>query len=207
MNLYFWAGWTLSRVLFTVGGGLRILGQENIPKTGGFLLATNHISYYDPPLVGSCVPREVFFFAKQELFRNPIARFILLHVNSLPVNRGAVDRQSLKASIDVIKAGYGLTFFPEGTRSKTGDLLPPKPGLGLIATRAQCPIVPGAIVGSDDIGSCIKRKKRIKIRFGEPLTADWVKSFDRSKGSYMEIAETVMSRIADLKAGLLNSSS
>ncbi|MBU8934649.1 MAG: 1-acyl-sn-glycerol-3-phosphate acyltransferase [candidate division Zixibacteria bacterium] len=199
MKILFWAGWALSRVLFTVGGGLRIEGQEHIPRDGGFLLATNHISYYDPPLVGSCVPREVYFFAKQELFRNPLVKRLLLRVNALPVNRGAVDRQSLKASIDVIKAGYGLTFFPEGTRSRTGDLLSPKPGLGLIATRAQCPIVPTAIIGSDDFRSCLTRKRRIVVRFGEPFSSEWVASFGRGKGAYLEIAQAVMGRIGKLR--------
>ncbi|RKX24971.1 MAG: 1-acyl-sn-glycerol-3-phosphate acyltransferase [Candidatus Zixiibacteriota bacterium] len=202
MKILFWMGWALSRALFSIGGGLRVFGRENIPSDGGFLLATNHMSYLDPPLVGSSINREVYFFAKRELFHNPLFGRILIRVNAIPVRRGAVDRQALKDSIDIIKKGYGLTFFPEGTRSKTDKLLPPKPGLGLIATHAQCPIVPGAIVGSNHFRSCLVRRNRIIVRFGEPFSADWVNSFDRSKESYMKISEAVMARIAELRENL-----
>ncbi|MEA2031334.1 MAG: lysophospholipid acyltransferase family protein [candidate division Zixibacteria bacterium] len=203
MKILYWTGWALSRALFKTGGGLRIFGQDNIPKTGGFLLASNHISYFDPPLIGSCTSREVYFFGKRELFRNPLFGQILVRVNTLPVKRGVVDRQAIKTSIDIIRKGYGLTFFPEGTRSKTGKLLPPRPGLGLIATQAQCPIVPSVIVGSNQFRSCMVRKNRIIVRFGEPFPADWVKSFNHTKESYREISQAVMARIAELRDSLL----
>ncbi len=174
-------------------------GVENIPKSGGFILASNHISYYDPPLIGAYCPREIFFFAKEELFVNPFLRFVMMRCNARPVRRGAVDRQSLRTAIGQIKAGYGLTLFPEGTRSKTDDFLPPKAGIGMIARKAVCPIIPVYLSGANRIGDCLRFRDRIRINFGEPISAEWVESQEASKEGYLTIAHTVMDRIALLK--------
>ena len=194
--------WFFARSIAEILGGLKIYGRENIPKTGGFILAPNHISYYDPPFVGSCVNRPIHFFAKYELFKNRLFASILRRINSIPVKRGTIDRQALKIAIEVIKQGSGLTVFPEGTRSKTDKLLKAKPGLGLIARQAECPIVPAYIINSNRLKSCLFRKNRVCISFGKPLSANWVKSFGENKEGYMAISNTVLEKIKELKDNL-----
>jgi len=203
MKIIYPIGWFLSRSTAEILGGLKIYGRENVPKTGGFILAPNHISYYDPPFVGCCINRPIHFFAKYELFKNSFFGAILRRVNALPVKRGVVDRQALKMAIEVIKQGSGLTMFPEGTRSKTDKLLKPKPGLGLIARHAECPIVPAFILNTNKLKSCFFRKNRVHISFGKPLSANWVKSFEKKKEDYLAISNTVLEKISELRDNLL----
>jgi len=202
LNLLYWSGNLLTRILSWLFCRPRISGQENIPRKGGFILASNHISYYDPPLVGSWQRREVYFFAKKELFRNRLFGAIIRATNSLPVSRGAVDLKALKAAVEVIRAGFGLTMFPEGTRSRTDQFLAPKPGIGIIATRAGCPIVPVYIHGSNRLSDCVRGRDKMSISYGPPLSAEWVQSQGYGKEAYLKIATTVMERIGDLRSAV-----
>lgn len=199
LKLLYWTGYSLTRLISWPLFRPRISGREHIPTVGGFILASNHISYYDPPLVGSWQRRELYFFAKKELFRNRLFGAAIRAANSLPVSRGAVDRQALKLAIDVVKAGFGLTMFPEGTRSHTDQFLPPRPGIGIIATRAGCPIVPTYIHGSNKLRECFWGRDKMSITYGEPLTAEWVLSLGTGKEAYKQIAAKVMERIAELR--------
>jgi 1-acyl-sn-glycerol-3-phosphate acyltransferase len=198
-NLLYWTahvvGQSASWALFRP----KITGRENIPRTGGFIMASNHISYYDPPLLGSWQWRELYFFAKKELFLNPIFGKIITICNTLPVSRGTIDRVAISRAVEAIQNGNGLIMFPEGTRSRTKELLKPKPGVGLVAIGAGCPIIPTYLHGANNLKDCLLRRDRLSISWGEPLSADWVKSFAPEKESYRTIAETVMERIAFLK--------
>ncbi|HVP06370.1 MAG TPA: lysophospholipid acyltransferase family protein [Candidatus Acidoferrum sp.] len=206
MKILYYSGWTLSRLISKFIFRIKVSGQENFPKTGGFILATNHISYYDPLLVGSWAPRQVYFFAKKELFKNRFFGYIIRSTNALPVKRGSIDRQAIELSVDVIKRGYGLTIFPEGTRSKTDGFLEPKPGVGLLAVQAQCPIVPGYVHGSNRLKRCFWGRDKMSITFGEPFSADWVKSFPAEKPGYQRIADSVMERIGELRQRVFDKS-
>jgi 1-acyl-sn-glycerol-3-phosphate acyltransferase len=199
IKIFYYAGWTLTRVVSKVIFRCRISGQEHVPKEGGFILASNHVSFYDPPLLGSWSPREMYFFAKAELFRNPVFGGIIRRTNALPVKRGTIDRESIRLAIDAISRGYGLTIFPEGTRSKTDQFLPPKAGLGLIARSAGCPIVPAYLHGSNRLSRCFRGRDRLSITFGKPFSSDWVNSFPADKPGYFEISRTVLDRIAEIK--------
>ena len=132
----YWLGWFLTRVIGILLFRIKVSGREHVPEEGGFILALNHISYYDPPLAGSFIRREVFFFTKKELFRIPLFGALLRRLNTLPVSRGAIDRKALDLAVGVIREGFGLTIFPEGTRSKTGNFLLPRAGVGMIAVQA-----------------------------------------------------------------------
>ncbi len=196
----YWAGYSLTRVLSLLLFRPRITGREHIPRDGGFILASNHISYYDPPLVGCWQRRELYFFAKKELFRSPLLGAVIRATNALPVSRGAVDRQALRLAVEVIRRGFGLTLFPEGTRSRTDDFLPPKPGIGMIASQAACPIVPTYVHGSNRLSDCFRRRERMSITYGVPLSADWIRSVPKNRAGYRKVTETVMERIADLRS-------
>lgn len=199
MTIWYRFCWLLSWLIARVVFGARVSGLENVPKEGGFILASNHISLYDPPIAGSQAERELSFFAKSELFETKLLGAFLRSVNSLPVKRGAFDRQAIKASIDSIHRGLGLAVYPEGTRSKTDQFLPPKAGIGLIATRARCPIVPTYITGFDRLRDCLLRKTRASVTFGKPFSAEWVASHPAGKQGYVSIAEAVMVRIAEIR--------
>ncbi|MBD3257500.1 1-acyl-sn-glycerol-3-phosphate acyltransferase [candidate division GN15 bacterium] len=203
MKILYWLGWTLTRVLGTVLFRVRVRGRENIPKSGGFIMASNHISWYDPPLVGSFQRRELYFFAKRELFQNRLFGAIIEATNALPVARGKVDRKSLHMSLNVVKQGFGLTFFPEGTRAPKGRFLPARAGLGLLAAKAKVPIVPVYIHGSNDLKACFWGRDRMSITYGEPLSVEWQQQFAAGKEGYQALADGVMARIAGMKEHLL----
>lgn len=178
---------------------IKTSGQKNFPKKGGFILACNHISFFDPPFVGSWANRQVYFLAKKELFDSWLFGAFLRSVNSLPLNRRGFDRSAIKMSLGVISKGYGLTIFPEGTRSKTDNFLPPKAGVGMIASQAKCPIVPAYVQGTDKLKGCLLGKAKMIITYGEPVSAEWIASLPPEKESYIKIAQEVMKRIGELK--------
>jgi 1-acyl-sn-glycerol-3-phosphate acyltransferase len=143
--------------------------------------------------------RSVYFFAKYELFKNRIFGTILRWVHALPVKRGAFDRQAISESLKVIQKGYGLTVFPEGTRSLSGTFLPAKPGVGLMATKAGCSVVPAYIHGSNNLKACFWGKERLSVTFGEPITPDWIASVQAGREGYQKIADEIMARILQIK--------
>ena len=195
----YFVGYWLTRILSWLLFRPRIIGRENVPREGGFIMASNHISYYDPPLIGGWQPRQMYFFTKQELFRNRLFGAVLRACNSLPVKRGTIDRQAIKLATDTIRQGHGLVFFPEGTRSRTDQFLPAKPGLGVVARTAECLIVPVYLHGSNRLKDCLRRRTRLTIIYGEPFSTDWVRSFPPVKSGYQALAEAVMERIANLR--------
>lgn len=199
MKINYWAGWLLSRFLSRIPFRVRVFGLNHLPESGGFILASNHISYFDPPMVGSQITRELYFFGKKELFRYWPFGAILRSVNALPVKRGVIDREAVKLAVNAIERGFGLTIFPEGTRSRSDRFLSPKPGIGLLARTALCPIVPCYIEGFNRMKDCLLGKRRAVIIYGEPLSSDWIKACNEDKEGYLTIASTVMARITELK--------
>jgi len=173
---------------------------ENIPRQGGVIIASNHISYYDPPFVSVSTPREVHFMAKRELFSIPILGFIIRKLNAFPVSRGKYDRQALEAAIEVLKKGEALIVFPEGTRSRNkGEFLSPKAGIGVLAREGEVPIVPTYISGSDELTKIFFSFRRVRVTFGPPISREWVKSRPEGKPGFSQIANEVMQKIGELK--------
>jgi len=127
-------------------GRWRVTGRENIPKTGGVILAPNHVSYADPPVVGAAVSRRVRFMAKSELFRIPALGTIIRNVGAFPVKQATADRSALRKAIELLETGEVVCIFPEGTRSLGGTLLKAELGIAMIAVKAKVPIVPIALI-------------------------------------------------------------
>jgi 1-acyl-sn-glycerol-3-phosphate acyltransferase len=144
--------WRLSQGLARVGanifGKLRVFGLENLPKSGGVLLASNHQSVLDPVLVAMVLPREMHFMARRSLFRNPIFRAIIVSYNAFAIERDTADVKGVKEAIARLEAGSILLVFPEGTRTGDGSIGRMKPGIGMLAERAAVPIVPVLIDGA-----------------------------------------------------------
>ncbi len=199
MTFLYFFGYHLSKNLTRLFFRPIIIGWENIPPRGGFILASNHISNYDPPIVGSWCSREVYFLAKKELFPNRFMATFFRQINAIPVKRGTIDRMAIEACINKINEGHGMTIFPEGTRFDDGQLHSPKPGIGVIAHRTGCPVVPAYIHGTNRLMDCLKRRTKMLIAYGKPLPAGWAASLPPEKESYIKIAENIMSEISNLK--------
>ena len=203
MSALYWSGYQLSKLISKGVFRIRVYGRDNVPKTGGFILAPNHRSYYDPPIVGCWTRRKVYFMAKAELMKSGFGKAFFGQLYVIPVRRGTVDRNAQKLVLGAIGKGEGVTIFPEGTRSRTDGFLPPKPGIGLVAHLAKCPIVPAYLHGSDDLGKAFRGQKKMGIIYGEPIPAEWLESLPAERESYLKIADEVMVRIRGLREELL----
>ncbi len=152
----------------------RIEGLENIPKSGGFVVASNHASNFDPPLLSAAVQRPVAYMAKEELFEVPVLKQAIELYGAYPVKRGAVDRNTIKAALAYLKQGWGVGIFLSGTRTLDGRVIDAKPGAALIAAKAQVPILPVCLWGNHLIeqpGKKLPRSTPITIRIGELIPA------------------------------------
>lgn len=199
MKLFYRTCRFIVRSFLVVYCRLQVNGRENIPSEGGIVIASNHIAAGDPPFVGSSINREVYFLAKRELFINPLLRILIRNLNAFPVNRGVFDRNALVRSEEILQKGFGLVLFPEGTRSRTGELGRGKPGIGMLARRAMVPIVPAYIENSKRFLRLPFTGRRLAIRFGQPLTPEWLSKFSDDKDGYRAIVAEVMERIRLLK--------
>ncbi|NEY80437.1 1-acyl-sn-glycerol-3-phosphate acyltransferase [Bacillus sp. 3H-10] len=168
---------------------IETIGLENFPRTGGVLLCSNHISNLDPPVVGITAPRPVHFMAKAELFSKPILKNILPKIHSFPVKRGMSDREALRTGLSILKDGNVLGLFPEGTRSRTGELGKGLAGAGFFALRTEADVVPCAIIGP------YKPFKKLIVVYGEPINMSELK---KNKASANETTELIMNEIQKL---------
>ncbi|OGR85747.1 MAG: hypothetical protein A2901_01150 [Elusimicrobia bacterium RIFCSPLOWO2_01_FULL_54_10] len=187
----------ISQILFRTLGLLIVHGRENIPKKGGYLLASNHLSNMDPPLVGSSLWRPIYYFAKEELFRIPVLGWWIAQINAFPVKRYEHDIGAFKKARAVLAAGEGLLMFPEGRRSKTGELGKAKPGAGMLAIKAGVPVIPVHITNSHKF----LKFSRLRLDFGAPL---WPSDEILRQENYEEFSAQIMAAIAALKSKMYN---
>ncbi|MBL0387794.1 1-acyl-sn-glycerol-3-phosphate acyltransferase [Tumebacillus sp. ITR2] len=169
------------------------VGQENIPASGGVMLCSNHISNWDPILLGCGMERQVHFMAKAELFKIPVVKNLVTAWGAFPVNRGAGDRQSLRTALKVLEDGKCMGLFPEGSRSKTGELGEGQTGVAFFAMRSDCAVVPIAIVGS------YKPFRKVKIVYGKPLDLSKYREGKSSKETLALVTQEIMSAIDELR--------
>lgn len=183
-------------------GGHCVRGAENVPDEGGALIASNHVSHLDPPVVGTAIRRRSYYFAAAELFRNPIFGGFIRKCYAFPVRRGEADRSALKAAIQLLEMGELLTMFPEGTRSHTGEISEFDLGAALAASRARVPIIPCALSGTNLIlprGAKWLRRGRVAVTFGEPI--DTLKYGEKpGKEDLRRITEEVEASVRSMQA-------
>ena len=168
-------GKALSAAVCRVFGRWKVTGRDNIPARGGALLCGNHVSYIDPPALGAGATRPVRFMAKSELFRIPVFGLLIRAVGAFPVKRGTADRGALRRAIELLQEGELVGMFPEGARSLDGKLKDPEMGSGMVALRAQVPVVPVALVNTEKLlrpHSFFLRFSRVKVVYGEPVKLD-----------------------------------
>ena len=183
-------------VLLQLFCGIEIKGKERIPSQGGFILASNHVSYLDPIVLGIACPRKMNYMAKDTLFRNPLLAWWLGAVGVFPVRRDSADYSALKQSLFRLRKGKGLLIFPEGTRQVRGILGVAQPGVGFLAARTNLPVIPSFIKGTDAVlpkGSRFIRPRKISVCFGQEIVIE-----RRESPDYQEIADKIMLSIGHL---------
>lgn len=173
-NPVYRAAWYLARFLLHTLFGYRVEGWENVPKEGPVILAANHLSILDPIAIGAGVRRPVSFLARADVFRLPLLSWLLPRLYAIPVERGQSDLSAIKSAIRALERGMAFGIFPEGTRSRTGRLQPFKTGVAAIALRTGSPVVPVAVVGTDQawpVGKKLFRLRRgIRVIYGQPIS-------------------------------------
>jgi 1-acyl-sn-glycerol-3-phosphate acyltransferase len=194
----------LLRWMFRVFFRLKVIGTENVPRTGPVILASNHVSYLDPLFLGVSLPRRLNYLAKEELFRTPLSAWFLNKLQAFPVSREKVSASSVRKSFQLVNQGKALLLFPEGTRGDGKDLLKGKRGIGIIAEKSKAAIVPAYLHGPEKIlprGSNRLHFHEVSVCFGPPLFLSLasVKWGEEKERGYEEVAERVMSEIANLK--------
>jgi 1-acyl-sn-glycerol-3-phosphate acyltransferase len=148
----------------------KVVGTEHVPKSGGFVLVSNHGSNFDPPLLSAAVLRPVAYMAKEELFEVPVLRNAIKLYGAYPVKRGAVDRATIRAALAYLADGWAAGIFLSGTRTADGKVVDPKPGAALIAAKAQVPLLPVCLWGTHSIeqkGEKFPQRTPVTIRIGE----------------------------------------
>ena len=200
-NLIYKAVYHGARSFIEVFATLEVEGWENVPP-GACLFASNHQSMLDPPLIGSCLPREISFIARRSLFDNPVFGFVIRACHSIPVDRGEADIGAIRAALAALSAGEGLLIFPEGTRSHDGVIASPKAGAGLLACKSGVPVVPIHIRGARDVlprGALFPAgTARIRVRFGRPLHPRDYDPGREHPERFMEASRRILAAIKDL---------
>ena len=174
---------------------LKATGKENIPKKGGFLIASNHASYLDPVAIGVACPRRLHYMARHDLFKNALFARILKYSCAFPVKRKSADSGALKEAMRRLKNGEGLLVFPEGGRQTDVHLSAPEAGVGFLAAKSGVPVIPAFISGTDRAwprnAKFIKVATNISVHFGKQI-------YIEGRMPYQDIARKIMENIRHL---------
>ena len=188
LNLYR-LGKKIVHIILTPLYRIQTTGKESFPTDGGVLICANHIDNLDPPVVGLTCPRDIHFMAKDELFHAPVLKQLLPMINVFPVKRGLSDKKAIRTGLTLLKEGHVLGLFPEGTRSKTGELGKGLAGAGFFALRTNAAVVPCAVIGP------YKPFHRLKVVYGKPIDFS---SYREQKLSAEEATDIIMNEIRRL---------
>lgn len=179
----------LIRILYRI----EIVGRGRVPVAGGAIICANHIHLFDPVLIALAVRRPIRFMGKAELFSWPLVGYLARKAGAFPVKRGSADMQAIRLSLRILQEGELLGIFPEGTRSKTGEVAPFYSSVTMLAEKGGVPVIPAAISGEYRFG------QKVKVLIGEPieLTTLCPEPYDRAKAT-----AALMDRIKALKDSL-----
>jgi 1-acyl-sn-glycerol-3-phosphate acyltransferase len=208
MNFSYRLGWLGFRAMFATYFRWRVFGADNVPQTGGVILASNHASFLDPPLVGSGLHRDINYLARESLFRFPGIGALLRSWNAVPVDRDGGGAKGLKIILDRLLAGNGIILFPEGTRTRDGNLQPARSGIGLTVIKSDAVVIPVRTFGTFEAYGRIHkfpRPKKVSVKYGKPMHFEKLRSEakncskPRLKEIYQEVADEIMMAIANLE--------
>ncbi len=191
--LYHLSKWSIiSPLLHTYFRG-RIYGAEKVPTSGGAIAVSNHASYFDPPILSTCIGRPVAFMAKEELFKVPLLKNAIKLYGAYPVNRRSSDRSAIRSAIKALEAGWITGIFLEGTRTPDGRITQPKLGAALIAAKTQVPLIPVSLWGTEKIlsNSLFPRPIPLTIRIGDAIAPPQSTNKDELTAITQKCAETI----------------
>jgi 1-acyl-sn-glycerol-3-phosphate acyltransferase len=196
----YWLLWVLFKGVALLFFRYRTEGVQHFPKTGGVIVAANHASYLDIPLLGCAIPRRVFFLGRHNLFPNRYLNWALQRLGWIPLKTHRLDRKAFGQALSHLQSGNPVVIFPEGSRTEDGTLQIGKPGLGYLVAESQCQVIPAYISGTFKVLPIWSRWPRlypVRIIFGQPL------SFCKDEGSsfktfYDKVSVSVMDHIAYL---------
>lgn len=179
-----------------------VVGQENFPRQGPFLIAANHASHLDPPIVASQIAKQMRFFARKSLWNNRLVGWWLANVGTIPVERDSGDIGAIKRVFQALEEDRAVVLFPEGTRSPDGNLQKPKAGVGFMACKTGVPVVPCRVFDSFEAFGKGQRVPNfgapVTIVFGPPILAADYDDPALGKARYEAAAQRIMDRIAAL---------
>ena len=193
--------WVLCRTIGWLCFRFRVVGV--VPRTGGFIVAANHASYLDIPLLGCGMGRRAWFLGRSDLFPVPGLKAICQWLGWIPLKAGRVDRDAFAKAVALIKEGKVVVIFPEGSRTLDGRLQSPKPGIGMIVAQTGCSVVPAYLKGTFDVlppGTLWPHFRPVTVFYGSPLAFSLNGGAGETKQYYQEVSRTVMDRIAALGA-------
>jgi len=199
-GVIYWSLWILFRLLASLLFRFRTEGEDLFPKTGGVIVAANHASYLDIPLLGCAIRRRVVFLGRANLFPNRFLSWVIQRLGWIPLKTHRLDRKAFGVALDYLKAGIPVVIFPEGSRTEDGHLHPGRPGIGFLAEESQCQVIPVYISGTFNVLPVKAKWPRlfpVAVSFGKPLCFSNKECINK-KQEYEHIGRTVMDHIAKL---------
>lgn len=197
--ILYYTGKFITFIIAKIVFGYKVIANQYIPSKGPFIIASNHISYFDPPLIGTASRRVCHFFAKRELFHNRIFGWVLRQVNAIPINRFGFDRNSINTVLEILNNGGGVLVFPEGTRSRNGKLREMKSGVGMLAIKSGATVIPALIENSESAKKNRLTGKKVIVTFAQPIEPDFVVNLPSGKDGYRQLTDEIARRIRLLK--------
>jgi 1-acyl-sn-glycerol-3-phosphate acyltransferase len=201
MKTTYWIGHTIFRAAAKAFFRYQVVGRDKLIQEGPVLIASNHESFLDPPLVGVAWDDSVYYLARKTLFKGP-TKWLYPRWNAIPVDQEAPDMSSLKKIIKILRSGKQVVVFPEGARTLTGQLQPGEAGVGLIAAKSNATIQPVRIFGAFKAlprGSGRLRFHPITIVVGDPIKLTPEEQKTRGREGYQAISDRIMEEIAKIK--------
>lgn len=211
MNLSYRLGWVAFRSFFRLYNRLTIYNAGRVPETGPVILASNHASFYDPPVIGACLTRKINYLARASLFNKPLVGPLIRSWNAVPVDRDGGSGRGLRTILERLNKGGAIIVFPEGTRSSDGILKPGQAGVGLTVLKSAAPVVPVRVFGSFN---ALPRHRwfplpaRVSVKFGPPMAFAREReearhcARPRARELYKLVSERIMHAIATLEPTL-----
>jgi 1-acyl-sn-glycerol-3-phosphate acyltransferase len=201
MKPLYWFFYTLSGIIAKTVFSYHAFGRENIIEDGPAIMAANHQSYLDPPLVGITCRKELYFLARKTLFEKGLLGPLISRVNALPVDLSRGDLTAVRTIINLLKDGHRTVIFPEGTRSVDGKIQPARPGIGMIIAKTLVPVVPMRIFGSFQAwpkGGKITPHP-VTVVVGKPMRFTKEDFSENNRETYQKISERVLAAIVAIR--------
>src|SRR4030095_31967 len=208
MNPVYFLGWCFFRFLYSILFRWKVFNADRVPKSGPVILAANHASFLDPPLVGAALKRQINYLARENLSRFPVLGWILRNWNVVPVDREGGGAKGLKAILDRLLDGQAIILFPEGTRTKERRLQPARSGIGLTVIKSTAPVVPVRVFGTFEAFGRhmqVPKLRRVAVKFAIPMAFEELRAEAKSstkarlKEIYQEVANEIMAEISKLE--------